>query len=94
MSMPWTGHQLAGPAALERALAALGKPVRPDAAALAACRRRLDGKLAALEQRIDDLLAARRFDAARTELTRIDARFGGLAAPQSVKWQQVLNAQR
>ena len=94
VSMPWTGHQLAGPAAFERALVALGKPARPDSAALAACRRRIDRELAALEQRIGDLLGNGRFDAARTVLTRIDVRFGGLAAPQSVKWQQVLDAPR
>ncbi len=94
MSMPWTGHQLAGPAALERALAALGQPTRPDSVALAGCRRRVDRNLAALQRQVDDLLANGRFKDARITLTKADMRFGGLAAPQSVKWQQVLNAQR
>ena len=94
MSMPWTGHQLAGPDALERALAALETPARPDSAALAGCRRRVERKLAVLERRISDLLAHGRFDDARSVLAKIDMRFGGLAAPQSVKWQRVLDAPR
>jgi len=94
MSMPWTGHQLADPMALGRALAAMEKPLPPVPAALAACRRRIDLNLAALERQIGALVANGRFDDARTLLTRIDVRFGGLAAPQSVKWQQVLDARR
>lgn len=94
MSMPWTGHQLADPMALERALAALEKPVPPVPAALAACRHRIDRNLAALERQIGALVASGRFDDARTLLTRIDVHFGGLAAPQSVKWQQALDARR
>lgn len=94
MSMPWTDHRLAGPAAFERALAALEKPARPDTAVLAGCRRRLDRSLAAMKRQVSDLLTQGRFDDARTALTRIDMRFGGLAAPQSTQWQQLLDAKR
>ena len=93
-SMLRTGHQLAGPAALERALTALEKPVPPFPAAHVGCHREIDRSLATKEQQIGDLVAKGRFDDAQTLLNKVDVRFGGLAAPPSVSWQKTLEAHR
>jgi pimeloyl-ACP methyl ester carboxylesterase len=78
------GHELAGPAALSRALVALGSHARPDAARLAACRDALDGRLAARLARIRSLIDDGRRGEASRLLEETDRQFGGLAASQSV----------
>lgn len=92
MAMPWAGHQLADPAALNRALDTLEKPAHPDSERLATCRKRIDQDLAAEEKQLGKLMANHQDDAARALLGRIDARFGGLADPQSVRWLDTLDA--
>lgn len=89
-----TGHQLAGPAALEHALTTLDEPVAPFSAAHAGCRRDIDRRLAAKERQVGDLIAKRQFDDAQTLLNEVDERFGGLAAPASINWQRTLDAHR
>ncbi|MGI9170398.1 MAG: hypothetical protein ACR2FH_09515 [Caulobacteraceae bacterium] len=79
------GHQVLDSGRLARALDALDGPARPDPARLAACRARLEADLAAKFQQLDALVAAGRRREARALLTRIDQRFGGLAAPRSVE---------
>ena len=90
--MPWTGHELAGPVALDRALDALEKHVPPDPDKRAECRRRIDQALAAQEEQLGKLIASHQDDAARTLLDKIDTHFGGLAAPQSVRWMDTLHS--
>jgi pimeloyl-ACP methyl ester carboxylesterase len=87
-----TGHQLAGPAAIEHALTVLDKPLPPFSAAHAGCRRDLDRSLAAKERQIGDLVATARFDDAQALLNKVDMRFGGLAAAPTIKWQKALDA--
>ena len=53
--------------------------------ALAACRARIDAKLAALVQQAKDLLDAGKRSEAHELLHSIDARYGGLAAPRSIE---------
>lgn len=92
-TMPWTGHQLADPAALDDALGALEKQAPPDPGKLADCRRRVDQELATQEQRLGKLVASGQADAARAMLDQIDTRFGGLAAAQSLREMDALHAQ-
>lgn len=92
-TIPWTGHELANPAALDRALGALEKHVPIDSERRAQCRTRIDQELAAGEKQLGELVASHQDDAARALLTRIDSRFGGLAAPQSVQWMDTLRGE-
>lgn len=81
---PWSGHEVAAPAPMSHALDVLDKPARPDADKLARCRARIDEALNAQLQHAESLLASGKLDDAHTFLDRIDAHYGGLAAPRSV----------
>jgi hypothetical protein len=85
VAMPWAGHDLADPAALNRALDTLLQPAKPDADKLAACRARIDNEVATQLQQVEGLLAAGKRDDALTLLDKVDAHYGGLAAPRSVE---------
>lgn len=89
-----TGHTLTDATGLRRGLSALGQAKPSNPAALAACRQRnrawLDAELAhagALVGRDDHAAAMKLLDA-------IDARYGSLAAPRSVKLLHQLGGQR
>ncbi len=81
---PRAGHEIADAEALTGALAALREHVAPDSDRLAACRaavaKDLDDRLA----EVDTLLANGKRDAARDRIRKIDADFGGLAAPRTL----------
>ncbi|HZP67640.1 MAG TPA: PHB depolymerase family esterase [Rudaea sp.] len=81
--MPWTGHETADPAAIDRALGALTTPVVHDAIKLDACRKRLEDELAEHAREVEALVTAGKRDGARDALEKLDARFGGLAAAES-----------
>jgi pimeloyl-ACP methyl ester carboxylesterase len=84
------GHEVMPAAALEKALGALATPVQPDPEKLAACRAGMESDLHTKLQQVDSLIAAGQRDAARTMLNDVDARYGGLAAPESLKLQNEL----
>jgi pimeloyl-ACP methyl ester carboxylesterase len=81
---PWTGHEVAGPAVFSRALDMLNKHAEPKLARLNNCRLRIDQELGKQIDQTNDLLAAGNVDGARRLLDKIDAHYGGLAAPRSV----------
>jgi pimeloyl-ACP methyl ester carboxylesterase len=81
---PWMGHEVAAPVALGRALDMLDRHAEPNAAKLNTCRLRVSQELEKAIAQTNDLLAAGNADGARKSLNKIDARFGGLAAPRSV----------
>jgi len=81
---PWTGHEVAGPAVLRRALDMLDKHAEPKPARLNNCRLRINQELGKQIDQASDLLGAGNVDGARKLLNKIDARYGGLAAPRSV----------
>jgi pimeloyl-ACP methyl ester carboxylesterase len=80
---PWTGHEVAGPAVLGRALDMLDKH-GVNMARLNNCRLRINQELDKTIVQANDLLAAGDADGARRSLNKIDTRYGGLAAPRSV----------
>jgi hypothetical protein len=86
-------HEVMTPAALTRALDTLSVPVQPEADKLAPCRAAIESDLRAKLQQVGALIAAGQRDAARTLLDGIDARYGGLAAPESLRLQGELAAQ-
>jgi pimeloyl-ACP methyl ester carboxylesterase len=81
---PWTGHEVAGPAVLDRALDMLDKHAEPKWDKLNNCRLRINQELGTKIDQATDLLAAGNVDGARRLLNKIDTRYGGLAAPRSV----------
>jgi pimeloyl-ACP methyl ester carboxylesterase len=81
---PWTGHEVAGPAVFSRALDMLDSHADPKLARLNSCRLRIDGELGKQIDQTNDLLAAGNVDGARRLLDKVDAHYGGLAAPRSV----------
>ena len=81
---PWTGHEVAGAAVLDRALDILDKHAKPNVAKLNNCRLRINQELDKKIDQASELLAAANVDGARKLLNKIDARYGGLAAPRSV----------
>ncbi|MGH8160434.1 MAG: hypothetical protein ACREPQ_20180 [Rhodanobacter sp.] len=83
VAVPWTGHELPGPAPLSRALDLLDNPVQTDPDKLAHCRAGIDKNLNAQLQKTENLLAGGERAAAETLLDKIDAHYGGLAAPRS-----------
>jgi pimeloyl-ACP methyl ester carboxylesterase len=85
------GHALADAAAFAQGLAALFKPQVPDATKIAACRAR---NTAALDRDLDYAEALTRGEQAMQTLTTIDARYGNLAAPRSVRLLRSISAQR
>jgi predicted esterase len=88
--MSFTGHEVAPPAVLTRALQALLQPERPDPDRLASCRAAIEAEIADGLGKTDALLASgKRADAQKT-VKDIDAKFSGLAAPHSVELDTVL----
>jgi dienelactone hydrolase len=81
---PWVEHEVAGSAALDRALVMLDKHAKPNLARLNNCRSHINQELAKEIDQANDLLAAGNVEGARRMLNKIDARYGGLAAPRSV----------
>jgi pimeloyl-ACP methyl ester carboxylesterase len=79
------GHEVADSTALAWALSALMHDEPPDPKKLLACRRAIDEELNVKMQELDSLVAAGRDDDAQRLLVKIDARFGGLAAPRSIE---------
>jgi hypothetical protein len=67
------------------ALLALLKDPKPDARKLAERRARIDRELNSELSQVEAAAAGGRIDRARRLLERIDARYGGLAAPRSIE---------
>lgn len=92
-SIPFTAHAVAPATALNRALQALLEARAPHSdERLAACRQRVEQKLSAQLRRVQALLDGGDAASARALLERIDAHYGGLAAPRSVVLLQALDA--
>lgn len=88
--VPSGGHALIDGATLSRALDALARPIAPDAAKLAACRAAIDSDIAQKLGEVEQRNAHGDRDGARAELEEIDAHYGGLAAPRSVRMFRAL----
>jgi dienelactone hydrolase len=89
--MPWMGHDVAEPSSLNQALAALTNHAPVDPAKLADCRTHVAGELNVKLQQLADVFASGKLNDARTLLEKLDTRYGGLAAPQSLAFAQQLD---
>jgi dienelactone hydrolase len=92
--MPWTGHDVAEPSSLNRALAALTSPAPVEPAKLAACRAHLATELNLKLHQLADVVASGKLNDARALLQKIDARYGGLAAPRSLELAEQIDPGR
>jgi hypothetical protein len=81
----FVGHVIADSGALARAIRALLEPPRADASALARCQSEIDGRLNGQLHDVESMIRNGKREEARDALARIDARFGGLAAPRIVE---------
>jgi pimeloyl-ACP methyl ester carboxylesterase len=81
---PWVEHEVAGSAALDRALVMLDKHAKPNLVRLDNCRSHINQELAKEIDQASALLAAGNVDGTRRLLNKIDARYAGLAAPRSL----------
>jgi len=93
LSISGTGHDSAPASDFARALGMLLRPQPLDSAQLAPCRASVAAQMDAQLQSAQSFFAAGRRDEARTQLNAIDARFGSLAAPQTIELAQALAAQ-
>ena len=84
-SIPWMGHDIAPPNALEGALASLEAPRPPGDAQPTACRLRIANELDKALEDVATLIEAGDSAAATKQLDALDHRYGGLAAPRSVE---------
>lgn len=82
---PRVGHAVAPAAALDRALGELAAEPKPASARIGACRSALEAELETRLQGIRTLMATGRRADAQQRLRELDARFGGLAVPQSLE---------
>lgn len=85
VDMPWLGHELAEPPALDHALAALEQQHPPAPDKLQACRARLQQALDAQLDQARQWMQGGKVDKALRLLRRIDMHYGGLAAPRSIE---------
>jgi predicted esterase len=88
--MPFTGHEVASPAILTRALQVLVQPERPDPNRMASCRAAIETEIANKLAKADALIAGGNRAEAQKTLKDIDARYGGLAAPHSEELDTIL----
>ena len=82
---PRKGHEPADASAFSRSLDALLKPVETRPNRLADCRARIDEELTTQLKQVADAFERGDPSTARRLLGRIDAHYGGLAAPRSVE---------
>jgi len=88
------GHEAADPRALSRALSSLGELSGPDPEKLAACRQRIARALAADLMKARDLVDHGQTHDAWRLLTKIDARYGRLAVPDSIELAERIGTRR
>jgi hypothetical protein len=81
----FVGHAIADSGALARAMHALLEPPHIDPSVLAHCQSEIESQLNGRLHDVELMIESGKRGEARDALTRIDARFGGLAAPRTVE---------
>jgi len=88
------GHEVATAYSLRRALSALEQHAAVDADKLSACRARIARELAADLQDIAQLIDRDKPHDVWRSLTKLDVRYGGLAAPEIIQLEQRIGSRR
>lgn len=81
----WTGHEVADARAFNRVLDALEHRKAPPSTQLQKCRERVATELNSQLQRAEQLVAGGKSADVAAAVRKIDARYGGLAAPRSIE---------
>lgn len=84
LEIPRSGHEVADAISLNRALERLRESTPPDPSKLAKCRARVEERMMAELRQVEGLVADGKVGDARKALERVDAHYGGLAAPRSL----------
>jgi hypothetical protein len=92
VDMPWVTHELAAAGAFNSSLRALEDRKRVTESKLSTCRARVERELTAQLDQVEQLSASGKAAAARSLLQKLDARYGGLAAPRSIQLAEQLEA--
>jgi pimeloyl-ACP methyl ester carboxylesterase len=82
---PRTAHELADASGFGRSLEALLGPRETHPGKLAECRARIDQEVSTQLGQVENAFARGESNSARQLLSKIDAQYGGLAAPRSVE---------
>jgi len=93
-SMFKAGHEVATWYSVRRALFALDQRAAVDPDKLSACRAGIAREMAADLQRVADLIEQNKTHDAWQSLTRLDIRYGGLAAPEIIQLEQRVGSRR
>lgn len=88
------GHEIAVPYSVDRALTALDRRPPVDPVKLSACRARIAKDQAAELQHIAGLLERDKPEDASRALSKLDIRFGGLAAPEIIQLEERIGSRR
>jgi pimeloyl-ACP methyl ester carboxylesterase len=82
------GHEVAAPDSLRRALTALDREPTIDGGKLFACRARIAKEMEKDLRNVQELLDHHKPRNAWRALSKIDVRYGGLASPQIIEFEQ------
>ena len=93
VQVAWSGHEVPNAAAFKKALDALENRTNPAVEKIASCRQQYETQLDDQLHAVDQALGSGRNAEATTMLEKIDARYGGLAAPRSLELAEKLEAQ-
>ncbi len=88
------GHEIAVPYSVDRAVTALDRRPPVDPGKLSTCRARIAKELASDLQQIDGLLDRHKAQDAARSLTKLDIRYGGLAASEISQLEQRIGSGR
>lgn len=88
------GHEIAAPYSTDGALTALDRRTPVDPGKLSACRTRIAKDMSADLQRTVALLDRDKPHDAWRSLTKLDLRYGGLAAPEVIQLEQRIGSRR
>jgi hypothetical protein len=88
------GHETATSYSVRRAITVLDQRPPVDPGKLAACRARIANKMAADFQRIAKFIERDKPHDAWRSLTKLDIRYGGLAAPAIIELEQRIGSRR
>ena len=89
----WTAHEVVDARAFNRVLDALEHRKAPPSNQLQKCRERVATELSSQLQRAEELVAGGKSADAVAAVRKIDARYGGLAAPRSIELAEKAGAE-
>jgi hypothetical protein len=94
ISMPFAGHETADAVSFNRALTALENTAPTDQRNSSTCMNRIEDDISVQLHSVETSIVRGDDASAKKTLEKIDARFGGLAAPRSVELMRTIEARQ